>query len=365
MKILHFAPAPHHNGASQLAADLPYALQVCDEVESLQLTSAEGQIMTGSKLRYFRFRPYMLPGALGSVLKLSNFISAHRPHILQAYGYEAIAIASRACKRLAPGIRPRLVGAITGYHPGGESPHPSELAGCDALTVVSETLAAPVQAAARAGSVHTIPYGVNDTLCYPQYTPSAEKKQLWHSLHPKFRGRFVICLPGPISAQHGTLNLVPLMTILRQQEVPVHTIIAADSAAADESYMATLRRRIHSADLDADITWAGPVKDLRDVLSLSNAVVSLTAEPAAYDRPILEALALGKPVAGFNHGAVGEYLQLMNPLGALPPGDADAVADVLSQWYNTPPEDLITEVPPPYRLSDTAESYYSLYQDLL
>ena len=58
-----------------------------------------------------------------------------------------------------------------------------------------------------------------------------------------------------------------------------------------------------------------------------------------------------------------EYLEAMQPMGVLPVGDVDSATDLLSQWYNAPP-DPPEEVPYPYKLSDTAKKYYELYTNI-
>ena len=52
----------------------------------------------------------------------------------------------------------------------------------------------------------------------------------------------------------------------------------------------------------------------------------------AFGRTTIEALTLGRPVAGYAHGGVGEQLEAMLPEGAVKPGDRAAAADLLARW---------------------------------
>ena len=81
-------------------------------------------------------------------------------------------------------------------------------------------------------------------------------------------------------------------------------------------------------------------------------VISLTRQPACHDRAILEALSLGKPVAGYDHGIVGELLDIYLPEGRVEPGDTAGIADRLEQWnaYRPVLEGALLR---PYRLADT------------
>lgn len=366
MKILHFAPQLQIGGATQLAADLVYALQAY-EVQSLLLRPPCEQVapLAGAQLRQFVYRPYPLLGRIGSVIKLRRMIRTHAPKIVQTYGYEAAATAVHACKGLPEGSRPRIVAALLGYPTAQERRLLPLLGSCDAITMISKHLRTELKkAVSTLIKSWVIPYGVNETLCYPGYTPSAETRAEWQQRHPELKDRFVICLPGPISAAHGTAGIIPIMTSLLSQDIPAHMLIAGNTKAAIPAFLNTLHRQLRSAGLEQRVTWLGAPPNMRDVYCMSDAVLSLNKLPAAYDRPILEALALGRPVAGYDHGVIGEYLGTFNPIGALPPGDEDAAADVLSQWYSYPPEPD-SGVSYPYRLSDTAANYYELYLTLI
>src|SRR3546814_14837080 len=53
---------------------------------------------------------------------------------------------------------------------------------------------------------------------------------------------------------------------------------------------------------------------------------SLSRKPEAFGRTVLEALAVGRPVLGWDHGGVGELLGEWWPQGAVAPFDAQALA---------------------------------------
>ena len=367
MKVLHFAPTLRIGSATQMAADLAYALQLHGTQSYLVAPENDKDIApTGSQLRFIPFHPPALPGECLLLMKLRRIISSVEPSIIQAYGRDAITLAARALRRLPSSCKkPKLVGTLTGYPRGGDFLRSQELDSCDAITCVSKCLRQFLYTARpELDRVLHIPYGINDSLCYPTYSVPDGWQSEWETAYPELRGRFVICLPGPISAAHGTADIVPVLATLLQLEIPAHAVIAANKAVADASYMVMLNRRIRAAGIDGHVTWISNPTQLRDIMCSCHAVVSLTAEALAYDRPILEALSLGRPVTGYGHGASGEYLETFQPVGVVPVGDYDAIADVLSQWYTSPP-DPVEGVPYPYRLTDTAKSYSDLYETLI
>ena len=61
---------------------------------------------------------------------------------------------------------------------------------------------------------------------------------------------------------------------------------------------------------------------MRDWMASSEIVYSLCADPPeAFGRTVPEALHLGVPVIGWDHGGVAETLAVLFPQGAIRPGD--------------------------------------------
>lgn len=362
MKILHFAPTLHPGSATRLAVDLAYALQA-HGVESLVAAPPQpAAVMHG--IDAHPLSPPLMPGRWWRVLQLRRLMRHYAPAIVQAYGCEAVRIAARACHGLPPARRPRLVAALTEY---ADTPHfarSAELRAADCTTAVSNHLRHAYRSvAAEPDKIWAIPYGADSALCYPGYQPPAEWTARLHAEHPELSGRYVICLPGPVAPRYGTADAVPILSSLLERGIPAHLIIAGGTTRCPKAYMAELRRSIHAAALAEHISWVGPDTALRDLLSSAHAVLCTAAHPAAYHRPILEALALGRPVVGYSHGVVAEYLAAFLPAGAVPPGSPAAAADLLAAWHRNPPP-LPSAIPYPYRLSDTARTYHQLYTTL-
>jgi glycosyltransferase involved in cell wall biosynthesis len=109
------------------------------------------------------------------------------------------------------------------------------------------------------------------------------------------------------------------------------------------------------------VTWTGHRRDLADVLCACDVTLSLTLQPESFGKTTLEALSLGRPVAGYEHGGVGEQLEQFLPAGMVPTGDTTAMAELLEKWYTDRPTPL-TPVPAPYRRSDMIQAHIELYQ---
>ena len=208
-------------------------------------------------------------------------------------------------------------------------------------------------------NIWVIPYGVNEELCYPDYRPSESWLEQWLRNNKAPEGVLKICIPGAITPIHGLDDLPAILARLEQIKVPVHIYIAGDTAKANQSYLKKLRKALKESKTADRVSWLGARPDLRDVMSACDVVLSLAKMPASHDRVILEALALGKPVAGYDHGAVGEMLDTFLAEGRVAPGDVAGIVDRIEQWHAyMPPTEK--KLPHPYRLGDTIRSIAEL-----
>ncbi len=365
MKVLHYAPSLEPGSPDELAVDLAFALQAY-EVSSIVASPSKKWVapILSEKIRYARCKSESLIGLWGRSRNLRELIRRYSPDIVQAYGYDAIAVATRACSGEEGRQHPHLIGVLSTYPHDVDFAERTGLLECDAITMIRPALRNFLK------SIHPslikswiIPYGVNELQFFPSYKPTDTWKERWFADRADLAGSFTICLPAPLDEQSRTRDIIPILSLLRSQDIPAHALLTGSLKNADPSYLRELHHKLRAAELEDHVTFLDEPENLRDILSVSNAVLCLTDKPVVYHRTALQALALGKPTAGYGHGAVLEYLEAMQPMGVLPVGDYEAAADLLSQWYSSPP-DGIDDVPFPYKLSDTAKKYNELYTQL-
>jgi glycosyltransferase involved in cell wall biosynthesis len=134
------------------------------------------------------------------------------------------------------------------------------------------------------------------------------------------------------------LDFIEIIRRLQAAGVAVHGLLVGDYPAARQAgFREECRRRIAAAGLEHRITVTGHRDDLREILSIADAVVSLSRHPEAFGRTVNEALSLGRPVAGYAHGGVGEQLAELFPAGRVRVGDIAAMTALLRDWYPSPP----------------------------
>ena len=87
------------------------------------------------------------------------------------------------------------------------------------------------------------------------------------------------------------------------------------------------------------MTFTGQRSDLKQIYAISSIVFSLSSTPESFGRTVAEALSIGTPVIGYNHGGVSEILAAQFPEGAVESGNLDALTEKVA-W-------LLTQAPRP------------------
>src|SRR5690606_14168844 len=88
-----------------------------------------------------------------------------------------------------------------------------------------------------------------------------------------------------------------------------------------------------AAGLADGLAMTEPTAGMALAYAACDLVLQLTRKQEAFGRTVIEALAVGRPVLGWDHGGVGELLQELQPGGAVAPFDDDALAAVVEAVY--------------------------------
>ena len=82
----------------------------------------------------------------------------------------------------------------------------------------------------------------------------------------------------------------------------------------------------------------GHRNDIREVMSISKIVFSLSKEPEAFGRVSLESLSIGKPVIAYSHGGVKEQLVRLFPSGLIKVGSINEATKLAIKLIRKPPK---------------------------
>lgn len=194
------------------------------------------------------------------------------------------------------------------------------------------------------------------------YKPDEQWLAQWQGQYPQLSGKFVITLAGRITRLKGHHDLIKVIAQLRERGIDAHGLIVGGEDPRRLAYAKQLRETVEATGLSAHITFTGHRSDVREVLAVSDLVVSLSTKPESFGRAVLEALRLGRPVVGYDHGGVGEVLAALYPAGLTPLGDIDALADRISaiaSGQDDPPEPSSM-----FLLSEMLDRSVELYESL-
>ena len=165
-----------------------------------------------------------------------------------------------------------------------------------------------------------------------------EKKWLldWNEQHPMISDKFILTLPGRISRRKGHEDFLDILNRLKKQNIPIHGLVVGGSHRRKIAFLKKLKEKTRALGLENEITFLGHRNDIKEIMSISDVVLSLSKEPESFGRTVLEALYLSIPVIAYNHGGVAEILSKMYPYGCVDPNDTAAVCDKITSYYRQP-----------------------------
>ena len=296
--------------------------------------------------------------------RTARLIREEKPDILHLHSRVPAWVGHLACRRIPAAERPAIVSTFHGFH--SVNAYSAIMAKGDRIIAVSRCMREHIcqnYPQCPAGSIVVIPNSIDAARFNPSYQPSAEWKEKWYSDYPELKGKYTLCLPGRITRLKGATHLGPILRHLRSKGIPAHGVIVGETKKGKESYRDEVQAGFAAEGVADCVTWTGHRRDLADVLCECDVTLSLTLQPESFGKTTLEALSLGRPVAGYEHGGVGEQLEQFLPEGKVSACDAGAMVRVLEQWYTERPVPK-TPVPAPYRREDMIQAHIELYRQL-
>jgi glycosyltransferase involved in cell wall biosynthesis len=264
--------------------------------------------------------------ALRWMLSLRQLFSNGYIDIVHARSRLPAWLAYLAWRKADARLRPRFVTTVHGLY--SVNRYSAIMTRSEAVIAVSETVRDYIlqHYPGDPQRIHLIYRGVAAQEFPYGYRPAAHWLEHWQRDYPQLHGQRLLTLPGRLSRRKGHEDFIELIARLRRRGLAVHGVVAG-ALDQRQAYVATLQRQARRAGISEHITFIGQRQDIRDIDAISELVFSLSAQPESLGRTVLEALSLGRPVVGYDHGGVGEILAALFPAGRVTPGDVQGLSE--------------------------------------
>ncbi|MDR3090168.1 MAG: glycosyltransferase family 4 protein [Desulfobulbaceae bacterium] len=261
--------------------------------------------------------------------KLKRFLRRERVDILHLRSRLPAWIGYLAWKSLPPSRRPGLVTTFHGFY--SVNFYSTIMTKGELVIAVSHTISNHIRKnyqvdAARIRLVHG---GFDGRFFSPEQVSSERVETLRRLWRLEDRQSPVILLPGRLTQWKGQDMFIDSLALMKDQ--PFLALCVGDTGE-NSSFTKRLRDRIQSLGLGERVRLVGHCSDMPAALTLADLVVSASsAQPEAFGKVVIEAMAMGKPVVATAHGGSLETVIDGETGWLVPPGEPRAMAQAITQ----------------------------------
>jgi glycosyltransferase involved in cell wall biosynthesis len=334
MKVVQVLPALDGGGVERGTLEIAKGLVAAGH-ESIVI-SAGGRMVAQLEAEGSRHVVWDLgkksPLTFRHVWALRRWLRKEKPDILHLRSRMPAWVCWFAWKGLPENQRPHLVTTVHGLY--SVSRYSSIMCRGERVIAVSDTVRDYIRdnyPQTEMSRVKVIYRGIDPDEFPYGYRPSDEWLHQWYQQYPQLKERKVLTLPGRLTRLKGHHDFIDLIKQLRDANHPVQGLIVGGEDPKRKAYAQEIRERIAKESLESSILFTGARQDIRDIFAVSDLVLSLSTKPESFGRTVVEALGMGVPVIGYDHGGVGEILDQLYPQGRVPLKDASALFQAVTE----------------------------------
>lgn len=297
------------------------------------------------------------PLTLRFIPKLQALVRARRIDLIHARSRMPAWIGWLAWRRMSPDVRPRFVTTVHGMY--SVSRYSEVMTYGERVIAVSRAVDDYIARAyprCSAERVRIIPEGVDADEFPYGHVPDTGWHAQWRRDHPLLAGKRLVVLPGRVTCLKGHETFIEVLARLRTTHPDAHGLVVGGGRPRRIAALKEFATR-----LDAPVSFLGSRDDVREIIAISAVAVSTSMQPESFGRTVLEALRLGVPVAGFDHGGVGEILSGVFSPGRVAASDGIALTEKIAHFLDSPARVPRSDA---YPLDATQSSTIGLYEAL-
>ncbi len=303
------------------------------------------------------------PFALRHVRTLRALLVRERADIVHARSRLPAWLGWWALRGLPEAARPRFVTTVHGLN--SPSRYSAIMARGERVICVSATVRDYVlrhYPRTDPGRLRVIPRGI-DVAEFPRAPmPDRAARARVAASHPALGGDGpLLLLPGRGTRLKGHADALALLGHLRGEGVDARLWMPGARERGRERYVADLEAEAMLGGFADALAITPPTSAIAEADAACDLVLQLSRKPESFGRTVLEALSVGRPVVGWDHGGVGELLRALQPAGAVAPFDAEALQRAARAAIDGPPSLPATI---PFTLQAMQDATLSVYDEL-
>jgi glycosyltransferase involved in cell wall biosynthesis len=265
------------------------------------------------------------PLSLRHVPALRRLFAKERADIVHARSRMPAWLARLA---LRGGDAPHFVTTVHGLN--SPSRYSAVMVSGERVVCVSETVRAHVlrhYPQVDPARLRVIPRGI-DPAAFPRTPlPDPAARAAAAAAHPQLGGGGpLLLMPGRGTRLKGHADALALLARLRERGVDARLWMPGALDPSRARYVGELEALARALGVADAVAITAPTAAMARAYAASDLVLQLSRKPEAFGRTVLEAVASGRPLAGWDHGGVGEQLAQWWPGGAVAPFDEPALA---------------------------------------
>ncbi|MEN1941571.1 glycosyltransferase [Luteimonas sp. MJ246] len=305
---------------------------------------------------------------LGLVRPLRRLLVAQGVDIVHARSRLPAWIGWRALQGLPADSRPRFVTTVHGLN--SPSRYSQVLARGERVVCVSDSVREHLlrhYPGTDPGRLRVIPRGI-DPAAFPRAPlPDPAARATAAAAHPSLDSHGpLLLMPGRGTRLKGHADALELLAGLRAGGLDARLWMPGARDPARAAYVAELEAQARALGVAGAIAITPPTAAIAEAYAACDLVLQLSRKPEAFGRTVIEALSVGRPVLGWDHGGVGELLRELQPDGAVGAFDAAALIEgaraMLARDARLPA--TIPSAPARYSLRSMQDATLSVYDEL-
>ncbi|MDQ3289072.1 MAG: glycosyltransferase [Pseudomonadota bacterium] len=308
------------------------------------------------------------PMTLRQIAPLRRLIEREGVDLVHARSRVPAWLAVLALRGLPAARRPRLVTTVHGLN--SPSRYSAVMTRGERVICVSDTVRGYVlrhYPRTDPGKLRVVPRGIEPD-AFPRAPWPDRQARAWAAdQHPELGGEGpLLLLPGRGTRLKGHADAISLLADLRRRGTDARLWLPGARAAGREAYVTELGNLARELQVESALAFTTPTDAIARAYAASDLVLQLSRKPEAFGRTVIEALSVGRPVLGWDHGGVGELLRELQPGGAVAPFDSVALAESAATLLARSASAGAPEVPLsiPYTLHAMQRATLSVYAEL-